>query len=159
MNTARKEYEQGIQDEQRSEADFKALQQDLQQARELDVRLDEVTRSVKETETRLRDVLRRQKEGEDKLKAARTRQQQSLVEITRLSDWRERYRSKESIAEQLAALLLHLDAASASRHTMEKAVKTITSVKREGGTSDCTTCHCSAHNRKQTTGFAKDRRC
>lgn len=131
LNTARKEYEQGIQDEQRSEADFKALQQDLQQARELDVRLDEVTRSVKETETRLRDVLRRQKEGEDKLKAARTRQQQSLVEITRLSDWRERYRSKESIAEQLAALLLHLDAASASRHTMEKAVKTITSVKRE----------------------------
>ena len=69
MNTARKEYEQGIQDEQRSEADFKALQQDLQQARKLDVRLDEVTRSVKETETRLRDVLRRQKEGEDKLKA------------------------------------------------------------------------------------------
>ena len=106
LNTARKEYEQGIQDEQRSEADFKALQQDLQQARELDVRLDEVTRSVKETETRLRDVLRRQKEGEDKLKAARTRQQQSLVEITRLSDWRERYRSKESM-------------------------KTITSVKRE----------------------------
>ena len=131
LNTARKEYEQGIQDEQRSEADFKALQQDLQQARKLDVRLDEVTRSVKETETRLRDVLRRQKEGEDKLKAARTRQQQSLAEITRLSDWRERYRSKESIAEQLAALLLHLDAASASRHTMEKAVKTITSVKRE----------------------------
>ena len=40
LNTARKEYEQGIQDEQRSEADFKALQQDLQQARELDVRLD-----------------------------------------------------------------------------------------------------------------------
>lgn len=131
LNTARKEYEQGIQDEQRSEADFKALQQELQQARKLDVRLDEVTRSVKETETRLRDVLRRQKEGEDKLKAARTRQQQSLAEITRLSEWRERYRSKESIAEQLAALLLHLDAASASRHTMEKAVKTITSVKRE----------------------------
>lgn len=52
LNTARKEYEQGIQDEQRSEADFKALQQDLQQARKLDVRLDEVTRSVKETETR-----------------------------------------------------------------------------------------------------------
>ena len=39
--------------------------------------------------------------------------------------------SVKSIAEQLAALLLHLDAASASRHTMEKAVKTITSVKRE----------------------------
>ena len=69
MNTARKEYEQGIQDEQRSEADFKALQQELQQARKLDVRLDEVTPLVKETETRLRDVLRRQKEGEDKLQS------------------------------------------------------------------------------------------
>ena len=130
LDTARKEYEQGIQDEQRSEADFKALQQDLLQARKLDVQLNEVTRSAKETETCLRDALQRKKEGEDKLKAAQTKQERSAAEIARLTDWRKRYASKESIAEQLSALLLHLDAASASRQTLEKSGKTIASIRQ-----------------------------
>lgn len=130
LNTARKEYEQGIQDEQRSEADFKALQQELQQARKLDVQLNEATRSAKETETRLRDALQRKKEGEDKLKAAQTKQERSTAEIARLTDWRKRYASKESIAEQLSALLLYLDAASAARQTLEKAGKTIASIRQ-----------------------------
>lgn len=130
LNTARKEYEQGIQDEQRSEADFKALQQELQQARKLDVQLNEATRSAKETETRLRDALQRKKEGEDKLKAAQTKQERSTAEIARLTDWRKRYASKESIAEQLSALLLHLDAASAARQTLEKSDKTIASIRQ-----------------------------
>ena len=130
LNAARKDYEQGLVEEQRSESEFKALQQELQQARGLDVRLDAATRSVADTETRLREALARKKEGEDKLKAAQTRQQQSTAEIARLSEWRERYRSKESIAEQLTALLLHLDAASAARQAIEKAGKTIATTKQ-----------------------------
>lgn len=130
LDTARKEYERGIQDEQRSETDFKALQQELQQARKLDVQLNEATRSVKETETRLRDALQRKKESEDKLKVALTKQERSTAEIARLTDWRKRYASKESIAEQLSALLLHLDAASAARQTLEKSGKTIASIRQ-----------------------------
>ena len=130
LNAARKDYEQGLVEEQRSESEFKALQQELQQARGLDVRLDAAARSVADTETRLREALARKKEGEDKLKAAPTRQQQSTAEIARLSEWRERYRSKESIAEQLTALLLHLDAASAARQAIEKAGKTIATTKQ-----------------------------
>lgn len=130
LNAARKDYEQGLVEEQRSESEFKALQQELQQARGLDVRLDAATRSVADTETRLREALARKKEGEDKLKAAQTRQQQSTAEIMRLSEWRERYRSKESIAEQLTALLLHLDAASAARQAIEKAGKAIATTKQ-----------------------------
>lgn len=130
LNAARKDYEQGVVEEQRSESEFKALQQELQLARGLDVRLDAAARSVADTETRLREALARKKEGEDKLKAAQTRQQQSTAEIARLSEWRERYRSKESIAEQLTALLLHLDAASAARQAIEKAGKTIATTKQ-----------------------------
>lgn len=130
LNAARKDYEQGLVEEQRSESEFKALQQELQQARGLDVRLDAAARSVADTEIRLREALARKKEGEDKLKAAQTRQQQSTAEIARLSEWRERYRSKESIAEQLTALLLHLDAASAARQAIEKAGKTIATTKQ-----------------------------
>lgn len=130
LNAARKDYEQGLVEEQRSESEFRALQQELQQARGLDVRLDAAARSVADTEIRLREALARKKEGEDKLKAAQTRQQQSTAEIARLSEWRERYRSKESIAEQLTALLLHLDAASAARQAIEKAGKTIATTKQ-----------------------------
>lgn len=130
LDTARKEYDQAIQDEQRSEADFKALQQELQQARKLDVRLDEATRSMKETEARLGDALQRKKESEDKLAAAQKRRQQSLSEITRLADWRKRYESKESIAEQFSALLLHLDAASTARQAIVKCDGAIAAAKK-----------------------------
>ncbi len=130
FNTARQQYEQGIQDEQQSEAAFKALQQELLQARKLDVRLDEAARSMKEAETRLSDALQRKKEGEDKLKVAQTCQQQSAAEIVRLTDWRTRYERKASIAEQLSALLLHLDAASSARQTVEKSGKTIEATRQ-----------------------------
>lgn len=130
FNTARQQYEQGIQDEQQSEAAFKALQQELLQARKLDVRLDEAARSMKEAETRLSDALQRKKEGEDKLKVAQTRQQQSAAEIVRLTDWRTRYERKASIAEQLSALLLHLDAASSARQAVEKSGKTIEATRQ-----------------------------
>lgn len=130
LNTATREYEQGILEEQQAETGFKALQQELQEARRLDVRLDEATRSVKDTRARLQEALRRQKEGEEKLKAASTRQERGTAEIARLTDWRRRYASKESIAEQLSALLLHLDTASAARQTLVKATRTIEEIKR-----------------------------
>ena len=63
LNAARKDYEQGLVEEQRSESEFRTLQQELQQARGLDVRLDAATRSVADTETRLREALARKKEG------------------------------------------------------------------------------------------------
>ena len=129
LNVARKDYEQGVVDEQRSESEFKALQLELQQARGLDVRLNEAERVVIDTETRLRETLARKKEGEDKLKAARIKQERSTVEIVRLIDWRKRYESKEGIAEQLSALLLHLDSASGARQILEKSGKTIDSIR------------------------------
>lgn len=150
LSNARKEYEQGVAEEQQSEAAFKALQQELQQARKLDVRLDEATRSVKETETRLRDALQRKKEGEDKLKSAQTRQQQIVKEIANLTEWRKRYEQKESIAEQLTALLLHLDAAAAARLTIVKSDKTITATKQTATrlVSQLTAIHQTAENKQ-----------
>ena len=49
----------------------------------------------------------------------------------RLTAWRERYKKKERIAEQLSALLLHLDAASATRSGMEAAVRSIETLRQE----------------------------
>lgn len=150
LSNARKEYEQGVAEEQQSDAAFKALQQELQQARKLDVRLDEATRSVKETETRLRDALQRKKEGEDKLKSAQTRQQQIVKEIASLTEWRKKYEQKESIAEQLTALLLHLDAAAAARQTIVKSDKTIAAAKQTAArlVSQLSAIHQTAENKQ-----------
>ena len=54
-----------------------------------------------------------------------------MEEIARLTAWRERYKEKESIAEQLSALLLHLDAASAARSGVEAVNRSIETLRQE----------------------------
>ena len=66
-----------------------------------------------------------------KYQAAVLRRRQGAEEIARLTAWRERYKKKERIAEQLSALLLHLDAASATRSGMEAAVRSIETLRQE----------------------------
>ena len=70
-------------------------------------------------------------EAEKKYQAAVLRRRQGAEEIARLTAWRERYKKKERIAEQLSALLLHLDAASATRSGMEAAVRSIETLRQE----------------------------
>lgn len=127
---ARKEYEQEEKEQQKSEASFKSLQLEIQQARKLDTQLDTATRALSDSEIQYKNALTRKKETEDKCKVAAARLQQGMAEIGRLSEWRERYRSKESIAEQLTALLLHLDTASAARKALEMSDRTIASIKQ-----------------------------
>ena len=73
----------------------------------------------------------RKEEAEKKYQAAVLRRRQGAEEIARLTAWRERYKKKERIAEQLSALLLHLDAASATRSGMEAAVRSIETLRQE----------------------------
>ena len=131
LNTARREYEKGKEEEQRSEASFKALQQELQLARKKDVELGEALRSQKEAKESLDASLLRKREGEDRLRAARLRLKQCSADIMRITQWRARYADKESIARQLSALTLHLDTASAARQTMKRAEGAISSARQE----------------------------
>lgn len=130
LTLACKDYEQATAEEQQSEEHFRTLQTELQQARKADVQLDAAARTVAESEVRFREAQARMKEGERKLEAARLRRQRGLDDIARLTSWHERYRSKESIAEQLTALLLHLDAASAARLATEKSAKAVASIRQ-----------------------------
>lgn len=130
LTTARKEYEQGAEEQQKSETLFKALQAEIRQARKLDIQLDAATQIVSDSDRQYKNALVRKKEGEDKWKVAVSRQQRGTTEIKQLTDWRERYRSKESIAEQFSALLIHLDAASAARLTVEKADRAIAAARQ-----------------------------
>ena len=125
LTVARHEYEKGVEEQQQSEARFKSLQQEILQARKLDIQLDAAIRDLSHSEQQLKNVTLRKGEAEKKYQAAILRQKLGMEEIARLTAWRERYKEKESIAEQLSALLLHLDAASAARSGVEAANRSI----------------------------------
>ena len=131
LTVARHEYEKGVEKQQQSETRFKSLQQEILQARKLDIQLDTAIRDLSHSEQQLKNVMLRKEEAEKKYQAAVLRRRQGAEEIARLTAWRERYKKKERIAEQLSALLLHLDAASATRSGMEAAVRSIETLRQE----------------------------
>lgn len=131
LTVARHEYEKGVEEQQQSETCFKSLQQEILQARKLDIQLDTAIRDLSHSEQQLKNVMLRKEEAEKKYQAAVLRRRQGAEEIARLTAWRERYKKKERIAEQLSALLLHLDAASATRSGMEAAVRSIETLRQE----------------------------
>ena len=131
LTVARHEYEKGVEEQQQSEARFKSLQQEILQARKLDIQLDAAIRDLSHSEHQLKNVTLRKGEAEKKYQAAILRQKLGMEEIARLTAWRERYKEKESIAEQLSALLLHLDAASAARSGVEAANRSIETLRQE----------------------------
>lgn len=131
LTVARHEYEKGVEEQQQSEARFKSLQQEILQARKLDIQLDAAIRDLSHSEQQLKNVTLRKGEAEKKYQAAILRQKLGMEEIARLTAWRERYKEKESIAEQLSALLLHLDAASAVRSGVEAANRSIETLRQE----------------------------
>ena len=131
LTVARHEYEKGVEEQQQSETRFKSLQQEILQARKLDIQLDAAIRDLSHSEQQLKNVTLRKGEAEKKYQAAVLRRRQGAEEIARLTAWRERYKKKERIAEQLSALLLHLDAASATRSGMDAAVRSIETLRQE----------------------------
>lgn len=131
LATACKEHKQGLEEQELLETRFKSLQVELLQARKLDVQIDSLTRIVSESETNWKEAGKRKKESEDKYQSALSRQEEVMREITELTAWQARYRSKEGIAAQLTALLLHLDAASAARLSAGKARNKIHSIHKE----------------------------
>ncbi len=131
LTVARHEYEKGVEEQQQSEARFKSLQQEILQARKLDIQLDAAIRDLSHSEQQLKNVTLRKGEAEKKYQAAILRQKLGMEEIARLTAWRERYKEKESIAEQLSALLLHLDAASAARSGGGAANRSIETLRQE----------------------------
>lgn len=126
---ARRDYELGMEEQQKSETAFNLLKQEIQQARRVDIQLDNAMKTVSDSELQMKRAAGSLKEADDKYQAAFKLWQQRNEEITHLAAWRERYRSKENIAEQLSALLLHIDAASAARESIDKANRTISSIR------------------------------
>lgn len=129
--TASQEYAKGKEEQTLAETRFKALQAELQQARRLDIQLEPAARTASEAASQWKHIQTRCRENEAKLQQVELQWKQGAEEIRSLTVWRDKYRSKEGIAEQLSALLLHLDAALSARQSIEKSKKTLVNIGQE----------------------------
>lgn len=59
------------------------------------------------------------------------RQKKASEEWDKLTAWRERYRSKEGIAEQLSALTSHLDTCLTARRAVERSDKALLAIRQK----------------------------
>lgn len=125
------DYKKGVEEQQQADTYFKSLQQDLLQARKLDVQLETAKRDLSLSEEQVRKASENRLQAEDNHQKSLIRLQQSVTEAARLTDWREKYKSKEGIAEQFSTLLLHLDAASAARNAVDKANHLLLSIRQD----------------------------
>ena len=131
LETARKEYEQGEVRLARTDEESKRLRLELQQARKLDVQLESALKARSEADERMKDFSRRKQEAEEKLRKVEERQKKASEEWDKLTSWRERYRSKEGIAEQLSALLIHLDTCLTARRAVERSDKALLAIRQK----------------------------
>lgn len=133
LTVARRDYEKGLEEQQQSEAAYKTQAPEIRQARKIDVRLEHAVRDFTESEQQKDKAVGHRKEAESNYQAALLRRQQGAAEIARLAEWREKYKSKERIAGQLSALLLHIDAASVARALIEKSSRAVSGIRKEDG--------------------------
>lgn len=131
LETAGKEYAQEEMRLARTEEESKGLRLDLQQARKLDVQLEAALKARSEADGQMRASFRRKQEAEDKLRKVEERQKSASEEWDRQTAWRERYRSKEGIAEQLSVLLIHLDTCLTARRAVERSEKALSSIRQK----------------------------
>lgn len=131
LETSRKEYEQGEVRLARTDEESKGLRLELQQARKLDVQLESALKARSEADERMKDFSRRKQEAEEKLRKVEERQKKASEEWDKLTSWRERYRSKEGIAEQLSALLIHLDTCLTARRAVERSDKALLAIRQK----------------------------
>lgn len=131
LETARKEYEQGEVRLARTDEESKGLRLELQQARKLDVQLDSALKDRSEADERMKEFSRRKQEAEEKLRKVEERRKKASEEWDKLTAWRERYRSKEGIAEQLSALLIHLDTCLTARRAVERSDKALLAIRQK----------------------------
>ncbi|MBQ8531075.1 MAG: AAA family ATPase [Parabacteroides sp.] len=125
------ETDKGLEEQRQFEVNYKVLQQELLQARKLDIQLEAALRDLSTSEQQLKQATSRKKDAENKYQEALQQQRKEAEEITRLSAWRERYKKKETIAEQLSTLLLHLDMASDARSKMDGSNRLIVTLQKK----------------------------
>jgi len=128
---ARKEFEESKQEQQEAEQYYQSIRQEIVQAGKLDVQIESVKGIVADVEKNWKAIVQEKQETEKRFRQLAERQEQGLTKVLQLKEWFEKYRSKETFAEQLSVLLLHLDAAYTVRETLNVSEKKLSTLKQQ----------------------------
>lgn len=104
-----------------AEEQYSSIAAELNEARKLDVQLDEAQRILTGIELRFKQASSERKVGEERLLLLSNRLTSVTHKIDTLQQWKEQHLSKEPIAEQYDVLLLQLNTAEKSRQQLETA--------------------------------------
>ena len=115
------ELEKAISAQQQEEAIYQNLQPELLRARKTDIQLETLNWSVKEKKQTWEKAVLNYRTEEKKYKDAIQRWEKGMQSIQALTQWFEKHHTKEHIAEQLPALLLHLNSAEEQKKCQESA--------------------------------------
>lgn len=122
---AYEQYELRIREQQISEQHYQAFEPQMQQARKLDVQIEEASRLVTDMEPRMKNVSDERLQGERRLQSLSKQLNVVLEEIQSLTRWKEQHAAKEPIAERRDILLLQLDRAEVSFRNAEQSRQNI----------------------------------
>ncbi len=129
--SARKDYDDTLAKQQKSEVEFKNLTDDLLNARKLDVQLENAIKVLNDANHQLKDAQSQKKEAVDNYNVVRKEMGDVENIIVQLSKWIETYKHKENIAVQNVALLIHIDTASDAHNQICESQKRIESLQEE----------------------------
>lgn len=118
-------YESALKEQRLAEEQYASLTPELNEARKLDVQLDEAQRTSAATESRLKQASDERIAGEERLLQLTNRLTALIATIDTLHQWKEQHLAKESVAEQCDILLLQLNTAEKSQQQIETSTRNI----------------------------------
>lgn len=110
---------------------YKQARTEIQEARKLDVTLQSLHQASEEAKTAWQKAQEGVKQVTGKLKKIQKQQEQCRSRCSELQQWKVKYQAKQPIAEQLPALLLHLEAAAEAGRQGKTAEREIQDLQRQ----------------------------
>ena len=123
-------YTDGEQAFKQAEESYTLLKPQLKEARRLDAQLTESLRSLQEAEKPLQEAELQKNKETERLHLITEQWTKTTESIVRLEQWKEKYKAKASIAEQLPLLDNYLNQATVARENLTKSDALLVTLKQ-----------------------------
>ena len=125
-----KQYTDGEQAFKQAEESYTLLKPQLKEARRLDAQLTESLRSLQEAEKPLQEAELQKNKETERLHLITEQWSKTTESIVKLEQWKEKYKAKASIAEQLPLLDNYLNQATVARENLAKSDALLVTLKQ-----------------------------
>jgi len=125
-----KQYTDGEQAFKQAEESYTLLKPQLKEARRLDAQLTESLRSLQDAEKPLQEAELQKNKETERLRLITDQWSKTTESIVTLEQWKEKYKAKASIAEQLPLLDNYLNQATVARENLAKSDALLVTLKQ-----------------------------